>query len=154
MPSAYLLRKWVHVVLAILAVGANAVYGILLARAHREPTHLGHVLRSVKFLDDRVANPACGLLLVTGVAMVVLGEWPWRTAWLATAIAMYAVVVVLGLGVYTPTLRRQIEALEAEGPTAPGYLALRRRGTIVGVVLAVLVLAIAYLMVVKPGGLL
>jgi hypothetical protein len=52
---------------------ANASYAIWLARAAREPQHLGHVLRGVKLLDDRFANPAYGLLLVTGLLNVVVG---------------------------------------------------------------------------------
>ena len=55
--------KLLHVLLAIVAVGFNASYGIWLARAAREPEHLGHVLRGIKILDDRFANPAYGLLL-------------------------------------------------------------------------------------------
>ena len=38
-----------------------------------------------------------------------------------------------------------------EGFHSPNYQALARRGTILGLVLAVLVIAIVYLMVVKPG---
>ncbi len=43
--------------LAISAIGFNASYGIWLARAGREPEHLGHVLRGIKTLDDLFANP-------------------------------------------------------------------------------------------------
>jgi uncharacterized membrane protein len=71
--------KFVHVLLAIVAVGFNASYGIWLARAAREPAHLGHVLRGIKMLDDRFANPAYGLLLVTGLANVFIGGIPLTT---------------------------------------------------------------------------
>jgi uncharacterized membrane protein len=72
--TTYAFLKSLHVLLAIVAVGFNAAYGVLLARAAREPEHLSHVLRTVKVLDDRFANPAYGLLLVTGLAMVVVGD--------------------------------------------------------------------------------
>ena len=65
------LTKFVHVLLAIVAVGFNASYGIWLARVANAPQATqSHVLRTIKFLDDRIANPAYGLLLVTGLFMV------------------------------------------------------------------------------------
>lgn len=142
--------KYVHVVLAIVAVGFNASYGIWLARAAREPQHLGHVLRGIRILDDRFANPAYVLLLITGVAMVVLGDLPFMTFWIATSLVIYAAVVLLGLGVYTPTLRRQIAVLDSTGPEGPEYKRLAMRGTVVGLALAVGVLVIVFLMVLKP----
>ncbi len=72
--SLYVLLKFVHVLLTITAVGRNVTYGIWLARASRDPQHLPFALRGVKMLDDRIANPAYGLLLVTGVAMIFAGR--------------------------------------------------------------------------------
>jgi hypothetical protein len=55
------LTKFVHVLLAIVAVGFNASYGIWLARAAKAPQATqSHVLRTIKFIDDRFANPAYG----------------------------------------------------------------------------------------------
>ena len=55
--TTYTFFKFLHVLLAIVAVGFNASYGIWLARAAREPEHQAHVLRGVKVLDDRFATP-------------------------------------------------------------------------------------------------
>jgi uncharacterized membrane protein len=139
------------VLLAIVAVGFNASYGIWLARAAREPEHELHVLRGIKLLDDRFANPAYALLLVTGISMMLVGHLSLATFWLATALGLYGILVVLALALYTPTLRRQIAVLEAQGPTSPEYRRLVQRGTIVGAVLAVIVVAIVFLMVTKPS---
>ena len=72
--AAYTVVKFFHVLLAIIAVGFNASYGIWIARASKEREHELHVLRGIKILDDRFANPAYGLLLVTGLIMVRLGH--------------------------------------------------------------------------------
>ncbi len=139
-------------VLAIVAVGFNASYGIWLARAAREPAHLGHVLRGIKVLDDRFANPAYGLLLVTGLAMVFVAGIPLlQTRWLVSALVLYLVFLVVGAFVYSPTLRKQIALLDSAGPTSPEYLAAASRGRIVGIALAVIVLVIVFLMVTKPA---
>jgi uncharacterized membrane protein len=142
--------KFVHVLLAIVAVGFNATYGIWLARAAREPDKGLFVLRGIKLLDDRFANPAYVLLLVSGIAMVLINQLPFSTFWIAAAIALYVVLLVVGLGVYTPTLRRQIATFESEGPDSETYRSLATRGTAVGIVLAVVAIAIVFLMVTKP----
>ncbi len=150
--SAYVLLKYVHVLLAIVAVGFNASYAIWLARAAKEPAHLGHVLRGIKTLDDRFANPAYGLLLVTGLAMVFVNGIPLlETRWLLSAIVLWVILMAIGGAVYTPTLRKQIAALESSGPTSAEYLSLASRGRVAGILLAVIALVIVFLMVTKPG---
>lgn len=148
--SLYSLLKFAHVLLAIVAVGFNASYAIWIARAAREPAHLSHVLRGIKILDDRFANPAYGLLLLTGLAMAFLVKLPLTTFWVAGALVLWLLAMGLGVGAYTPTLRRQIQALEEEGANSPGFQRLSQQGTILGIVLAVIVIVIVFLMVVKP----
>jgi uncharacterized membrane protein len=104
----------------------------------------------VKFLDDRTANPRYVLLLVTGLSMVWVGDLDLTQFWLLTALALYVVAVGLGLLVSTPTLRAQISALESPGAGSAEFRALAKRGTTVGIVLAVDVAAIVFLMVTKP----
>jgi uncharacterized membrane protein len=146
----YDLLKFLHVLLVVVAVGFNASYGVWLARTARKPEHYSHVLRTIKVLDDRFANPAYALLLVTGLAMVWVGDLDLRTFWLAMSLALYVVLVVVGLGGYTPTLRRQIRVQEADGSDVPEFRRLSSRGQLLGGVLAVLVIAIIFLMVTKP----
>jgi len=148
--QTYEVLKFFHVLLAIVAVGFNASYAIWLARAAREPEHEGFALRGVKLLDDRFANPAYALLLVTGLLMVWVGHLELAEFWLLTALVLYAVAVGLGLFVYTPTLRAQIAALETSGAGSTEFQTLAKRGTTVGIVLAVDVIAIVFLMVTKP----
>jgi uncharacterized membrane protein len=147
----YLLLKWLHVLAAIVAVGANVTYGIWIARASHHPDALPFTLRGIKLIDDRLANPAYGLLLVTGLLMVFTIGLPLTTPWLLTALVLFVLVgLIAGVG-YTPTLRRQIELLDSEGAHSSTYQAVARRGTRLGVILAILVIVIVYLMVVKPA---
>lgn len=143
--------KWLHVLAAIVAVGANITYGIWIGRASRDPENLPFTLRGVKLIDDRLANPAYGLLLITGLLMVFTLPIPLTTPWILTALILYVLLVLIGLLGYTPTLRRQIQVLDSEGFQSANYQALARRGSLLGAVLAVVVVIIVYLMVVKPG---
>lgn len=147
----YLLLKWLHILSAIVAVGANVTYGIWIARASRNPAALPFTLRGIKLIDDRIANPAYGLLLVTGLLMVFVGRLQLTIPWLLTALVLYVFVVLVGLLGYTPTLRRQIRVLDSEGFDSPNYQALASRGTILGIVVTILAIVIVFLMVVKPG---
>jgi uncharacterized membrane protein len=148
--SAFEIVKFLHILFAIIAVGFNASYGVWLARAGRQPDHEGHVLRGVKVLDDRFANPAYGLLLVTGLIMVAISPFELTTFWIALALALYALAIVVGLVVYTPTLRKQIAVYESDGPGSPEFGRLATRNRVVGILLAVNVVVIVFLMVTKP----
>ncbi len=147
----YLLLKWLHVVAAIIAVGANATYGIWIARASRTPEVLPFTLRVIKQLDDRVANPSYGLLLLTGLGMMyTIGAQITRTPWLLVSLVAFVVMGLIAAFGYTPVLKRQIEVLDRDGFNSPAYKAIAGRGTRLGMVLAVLAMLIVFLMVVKP----
>jgi uncharacterized membrane protein len=148
--TTYTALKFVHVLSAIVAVGFNASYGIWLNRAAKDPEHESFVLRGVKLLDDRFANPAYGVLLITGLAMVRVGHLDLSTFWIGGGLVLYVVAVLLGLLVYTPTLRKQIAVLESGGRDSAAYRSLASRGMALGIVLAIDVLVIVFLMVTKP----
>jgi uncharacterized membrane protein len=143
--------KTLHILFAIVAVGFNISYGIWLARAAREPAHMGYALRGIKFLDDRVANPSYAGLLVVGIILVFIGPYEFTTFWVAVAIGLYLLMGGIALIFYSPTLKQQIAAYEAGGAESPEFAALGARGRVLGIVLGVLVVAIIVLMVVKPA---
>lgn len=147
----YSILKLIHVLLAITAVGSNVTYAVWLGRADRDPAHLGFALKGIKFIDDRVANPCYGLLLPTGLLMVWVGGIDLRHGiWVALGIFLWLVLVVIAVSQYTPALKRQIAALDAEGPESTAYRAASARATQVGIVLAVIALLIVADMVLKP----
>jgi len=150
--SAYLIVKWFHVLLAITALGANITYGFWFSRAGRDRQHLAFVLRGVRMLDNRIANPAYGLLLLTGFAMTGMGHIPISTHWVMTSLILYVILVVIAAAGYTPALRRGIETLEAKGPDSAEYKQIAARGRTLGILLALIAVIIVFMMVTKPGG--
>ena len=145
----YTLLKYIHVLLAITAVGSNITYAVWNARAAAEPAHAVFALKGIAFIDRRVANPAYGLLLITGLALVAVGQWGTR-GWIVTSLILFVVLIVVAIGVYSRVVRRQIEVLETEGQASAGYQQLTRQAQIYGIVSIVIVLAIVFMMVVKP----
>ena len=143
--------KALHILLAIVAVGLNISYGIWQARAAREPEHMGYALRGIKFLDDRVANPSYGGLLIVGILLVLLGPWEFTQFWVYASIALYVALGAVAIFLYSPTLKRQIAAYEAGGAGSAEFAALGARARSAGAVLGAIVVAIILLMVLKPG---
>jgi uncharacterized membrane protein len=149
--TVYTVTKFVHILLAIMAVGFNASYAIWIARASRAREHLLYSLRGIKFMDDYLANPGYGLLFVSGLVMVFVGKLSLTTFWLAAALVLWVTLGVIAFFLYTPTLRAQIRLLEAGGGGSQEFATLSRRGTVVGGVLAAIVVVIVFLMVTKPS---
>jgi uncharacterized membrane protein len=148
--TLYSFMKFLHVLLAVVAVGFNASYGIWLARAAKEPEHAPHVLRGIQFLDDRIANPAYGLLLVLGLAMVWESGIPFSTFWIAASLVLYVAIVVVAVTGFTPALRKQIDLAQAGRVDSDEYRQVAKRGSTIGAILTVLVVVIIFFMVTKP----
>ena len=104
-----------------------------------------------EILDDRFANPAYALLLLLGLAMVFTNGIPITTFWIATALVLYVILVLVALIGYSPTLKKQITALESGGPKSEEYARLNQRSNVIGIVLMLDVIIIVFLMVVKPA---
>jgi uncharacterized membrane protein len=145
----YTLLKFVHVLLAITAVGSNITYGVWNALAAREPAQVPFVVRGIAFIDRRVANPAYGLLLITGLALLVVGKLSFR-GWVVAALILFAILIVVAIGFYSRVVRQQIQALEADGQESATYKRLNGQATIYGIISLVIALAIVFMMVVKP----
>src|SRR5215472_5897839 len=101
--SWYLVLKFIHIASAITAVGANITYGVWNARGAREPAHASFMLKGIQFLDNRIANPAYGVLFLTGLIMVFAGHWGFAL-WLIIAIVLFVALAALGGAVFTPLL--------------------------------------------------
>ncbi len=142
--------KFLHILLAITAVGFNASYGIWIGHAAANPEQLDYTLRTIKFIDNRVANPAYGLLLITGLSMVFIGNLPLTTFWIAAALVLWFITAGLGLALFAPALRAQVRALEMYGAGSREYQQLAGRSRQLGIIAVVAVVLILFLMVFKP----
>lgn len=146
----YLPLKLVHVVSAIVAVGTNVTYFVWLAAMKgRAPTQQAFALDTIKKLDARLANPAYGVLPLTGVIMVLVSDaWEITTFWIIAAIILYALVGVTAGALFAPSLRRQTELADEAGSAA--YEAAARRTRTTGLLTMLPIAGIIYLMVMKP----
>jgi uncharacterized membrane protein len=148
--EAWVLFKYLHILAVVTALGANLTYQFWLARAKASPGELVFVLESISRLDRRVANPAYITAAVAGVAVVLTGPYGFEAPWILSAIALYVLVAVLGITVYAPAARAQLDLARRE-PDSPAYAAAARRTVALGVAVTAIVLVIVWLMVAKPA---
>ena len=148
--SWYLVLKFIHIAAAITAVGANITYGVWNVRSQSDPVHLGFALKGIKFIDDRIANPAYGVVLLSGLIMAI---WPWHFFhfWIVAALILFIAMIVIAVAVYSPLLVRLIKAADAGQTTSPEFSTLINRNRILGAAFGVIVALILVLMVFKPG---
>jgi uncharacterized membrane protein len=146
--SLYLILKFIHIAAAIVAVGSNVTYAFWLRRAGGDPERIRDALQGVHVLDTRIANPGYIVLLISGVAMALNVGLPLTTPWIAAALVLYVLVALLGIAVFSPTLRRQREL--ASDPSSEAYRRVAARGNSLGILVVSIVAVIVGLMVFKP----
>lgn len=144
-----LVLKLVHVLAAVVAVGANVSYGFWLRLAGRDRDRLRFAIEGIRWLDRRVANPMYVVVLVTGVLMVLAGAYSFETGWIAASIGLYVLVAIVGIALFAPAIRRQLAEAERD-PTSPAYAAAAARTTQLGLATTAAVFVIVALMVTKP----
>src|SRR5262245_53065681 len=131
----YLWLKLFHILLAVIAVGFGASYGLIIARGmHAGRTELTFALRTVQLMD-RIGTVAFILLFITGIGLAQMSGFPMSDTWIRWSVVLWFVVLALGTGVQRPTVRRAIAALEARGPEDPEFQKLAARSRVLGAVL-------------------
>jgi uncharacterized membrane protein len=148
--EAWQVFKYVHILAVITAVGANFTYAYWLARAGRDPVRLVFVIESVQRLDRRVANPAYIVAFLAGLAIVATGPYGLGSPWIVTAIVLYVLIAVLGISLYGPAVRRQLDLARTD-PSSEAYGQAARRSQVLGILVTAIVLVIVALMVFKPA---
>ena len=144
----YLLAKFLHVLIAILALGTSAGLGIVLELYGDHPAHGAFVLRAIGRIAAFFVLPGYVLMLATGLWMFHLA-WPMATGWIWAALALWVAGLAV-LGSSLAVLRRQIRSFESEGPASAHYRRLAMLGRVLGGATGLVVVVILYLMVLKP----
>ncbi|MFN8434117.1 MAG: DUF2269 family protein [Anaerolineales bacterium] len=147
----YTIAKWIHILCAIVSLGANLTYFPWFMTVPKSRETLVYTLKTIRLLDNWIANPAYILAYVTGEVMIrVGGQIHYSTSWMTIAISLYAIISVLGLFIYAPMLKKQQQLAETKGADDTDYQRISRNGIVLGTVIVILTIGITYLMVAKP----
>lgn len=148
--EAWIALKYLHILSVVVALGANLTYQFWMRRADESPEQLVFVIESVRRLDRSVANPAYIGAALFGIAIVLTGPYGFETPWIVAAIVLYVLVAIVGIAVYAPAMRTQLD-LAKRAPQSAAYAAAARRSRRLFFVPLALVLVIVWLMVTKPA---
>ncbi|MCX6080969.1 MAG: DUF2269 family protein, partial [Chloroflexi bacterium] len=143
--------EWIHILCAIVSLGANLTYFPWFMRVPKNRETLVFTISTIRLLDNWIANPSYVLAYITGEIMMRLGgEFHYSTPWMTAALVLYAIISVLGLFVYAPLLKKQQMLAETVGADDVNYQRVSRNGIILGTIIVVLTIGITFLMVNKP----
>src|SRR5215210_2785465 len=123
----------------------------LRALARRNPLAMVEFTRDVEWIGNRVMLPSALVVIVLGFLLVWDGPWELSMTWVWLSLLIYAVSFVVGLFVLTPEAKKIGNQIEAEGPASPAVQARIGRILNISRVDLVLLFAIVFLMVTKPG---
>jgi len=146
-----------HVFGAIAGIGPSFGFAILgpLAGKTQGPGALA-LLEGMHGIENKLLNPvALGTQWLTGVGMIFNrglnhNFFDGHRAWLLWGILLYIAILVIAYGFNTPGLKRMIAKAKA-GQIDEEFQKLAMRGAKLGPVLTILTVAIAVLMIWKPG---
>lgn len=140
--------KFLHIVIAIIALGTSAGMGIVMEFYGGHPVHGLFVLRIVKRIVTLLVIPGYILMALTGVWLTHLA-WSFTLGWIKTALVLWAfggVTFVISIVL----LQKQIALFETDGLTSASYKQVSLLGRFFGGASGFIILIIVYLMVTKP----
>lgn len=148
----YAIIKWIHILCAIVSLGANLTYFPWFMRVPKNRETLVFTISTIRLLDNWIANPSYVLAYITGEIMMRLGGViHYSTPWMSIALGIYVVISILGLLVYAPMLKKQQQLAEAKGADDAEYQRVARNGIVLGTSIVLLTIVITFLMVAKPA---
>jgi len=148
----YLALKFLHIFLAIVAVGFTCSFGLILARASKggaDGRELKFALDTIRVMG-RIGHVCFLFLLITGIALIHIAGYPWYL-WLKWSAGLVVVALLVAQFLLLPTVPKRLAILAARGPGDPEFIALSKRSAVLGAVLGVAALVVLWLMVSKPA---
>jgi uncharacterized membrane protein len=148
----YELWLFLHISAVVLWVGGAVAVQIFGALA----TSSGDPARSAAFGKDTgvmvrwVFMPSSLVVLVTGILLVDEGNWDWGEWFIVLGLVGWAAVAVAAFGYLTRALKDVGMRMATQGPS-PELGAEMSRLILVARVLILVLFAILFVMVVKPG---
>jgi uncharacterized membrane protein len=148
MTTEYVFIKFLHILIAILALGTSAGLGVVLEFYGDHPTHGAFVLGAIKRIVAFVVVPGYVLMLATGLWMTNL-SWSITTKWIHAALVLWGVGMAM-LASSVVVLHKQIGLFNTEGRTSSAYRKVSLLGRGLGAATGLIVVIILYFMVFKP----
>lgn len=153
MPTLYESLVFIHILAAVVWVGGAAVMQALAVRAGRspEPGQAARMFGDLEWVGTRIFMPSTLVLVLAGAWAVVEGPWEFSEAWISAGFAVWILSFIAGAGFMAPESGRIKALVRERGPLADEVGARVRRVLVVSRIELVLLVAIIFVMVTKPG---
>jgi uncharacterized membrane protein len=144
--------KFLHVLSVIVWVGGGVMLQVLLWRAAKAGPDDRRVLsQSADWTHQRLFMPASFAALVFGIWLVIEGGYDFSDLWITLGFVGFAISALIGMAVLGPTSKRMKALIEERGPNDPVVTHMARRIDLFGRVDLVVLVAVIFVMVTKPG---
>lgn len=146
MVAPYLLVKFFHVTLAVLAGGTSASLGIWLEFMTKDLQARAAILRGIHRFLAFLVIPGLVVQALLGVWLVEAGPWRWDARWLQAAVALWVLLMLAVLVSYLATRRLTRAHMEDDERAFRTWF---RGAQVSGGIAGVAFLAILFVMVTK-----
>ncbi len=156
--TALKIELFLHIIAVIIVLGMTFVYPFLQGAAERAGTaQTRFALKLMLWLETFVVTPGAILVLIFGGILIGNSHLPYKDdmpAWLIIAIVWFLAALATAVFFQRPNLKKALAILEKAPDSAPlpaEYEPIGKRMQMVGGVLGLSIIIIAFLMVYKPG---
>jgi len=148
------LLLFIHIVFAIAWVGGSISLSLngVRAMSSKDTSARMHFLKQAEFMV-RVFNVSGIVVAAAGIWIVIRLDPPYgfEQFWISFALAAVIVSALLGMFFFAPQIRKALAMGESEGSASPALEALGRRIGQVATLELLMLVAVVWAMVVKPG---
>jgi len=149
----YDLFKFIHVLGAIVWLGAGITFQVLNARLAKANDQAGIAALSSQgeWFGKAVFSTSAAVTLVAGIVTTIIGDIGFGELWITWGFVGIALSIVFG-AVLSQRMATQLEeAVAAEGASSPRVVELQRRLGLYGAIDIVILVSVVAAMVWKPG---
>lgn len=152
-----------HILTAIIGLGAVMLNGLYAAQAQKRPGPAGRAVSEVNFAVSKIGEYFIYAIPVFGILLVLASDkqWKFSQTWIWLSLLIYVVAIAISHSILIPG-HKKINALMAEmeqGPPPAGgpppqvveVQAIGKRMAAAGATLNVIVVVFLVLMIWKPG---
>jgi uncharacterized membrane protein len=148
----YELWLFLHISAAAVWIGGAVVAQVFGALAKRsgDPARSAALGQEMAVVGPWVFMPSSLVVLVSGILLVNEGNWDWGETFVVLGLLGWAIVSLTGFGYITRAMGRIGAQIAVEGPS-PELGAAVSRLVLFSRVLILVLFAVVFVMVVKPG---
>ncbi len=143
MNELYVAIIFIHVLSAVVSIGPLFVLFSLINKMHHSNDHTDKAYISIFRSIVRLIKHAGHVLVGSGILLVIMGPWSWKTPWIISTIALMVISIFFLARAFSPKLKK-LEELNSDK-----QLLLKQLKTSTWTYIGLLALMLA-LMVIKP----